>query len=193
MLLWLCFVDQVERCLRGPAEAGEAAAFYHRPDASFPRLGAQGQSDLLIEGVRDTEKGRACVKGTPDRVEVLLYPVTGPWLDDHRAKELYCEGLILQRHQGFLVVTPDAIEGLAAVAQHEGQPERAARLCGAAEALRETLGMARWFIYQTVYDRTVATTRTQLEEASWRDAWAGGGAMSLEQAVDYALGDDGAM
>jgi hypothetical protein len=34
----------------------------------------------------------------------------------------------------------------------------------------------------------VAAARAQLDEAVWRTAWAEGKAMSLEEAVEYALG-----
>ena len=36
----------------------------------------------------------------------------------------------------------------------------------------------------------MATARSQLDEASWEEAWAEGRAMSMEQAIDYALSEE---
>ena len=41
------------------------------------------------------------------------------------------------------------------------------------------------------YDRALAAARAQLDEAAWNAAWAEGRAMTLEQAVTYALEDAG--
>ena len=38
------------------------------------------------------------------------------------------------------------------------------------------------------YDRTVAAIQTQLDEAAFAAAWAEGRALTLEQAIAYALG-----
>jgi hypothetical protein len=82
---------------------------------------------------------------------------------------------------------PDALEGLAGVAAAHGQPERAAQLYGTAEVLREALGTPRWRVYQTSYEHTLVSARTQLDDEGWAVAWALGRAMSLEQAVTEAL------
>jgi hypothetical protein len=37
------------------------------------------------------------------------------------------------------------------------------------------------------YERDVAIARTELDEVTWNPAWAEGQAMTLEQAVAYAL------
>ncbi len=113
---------------------------------------------------------------------------------DHlaRAAELYHEGLTLQRQLRFQQHSADGLEGLAGVAVAQGQPERAARLLGAAEALRESIATPRWHVYQTNYERTLAAARAQLDDEAWAAAWAVGRAMSLEQAVAYALEDEAA-
>jgi hypothetical protein len=40
---------------------------------------------------------------------------------------------------------------------------------------------------QPVHERNVAAARAQIDEAVWEAAWAEGKAMSLEEAVEYAL------
>ena len=39
------------------------------------------------------------------------------------------------------------------------------------------------------YERGIAAARAQLGDEGFARAWAAGGAMSLEQAIAYALGD----
>jgi predicted ATPase len=104
-----------------------------------------------------------------------------------QAAELYCEGLTLGRQLRFQQFIPDALEGMAGVAVEHGRPARAAQLFGAAEAVRELIGTPRWHVYQTSYERTLATARAQLDDAAFAAAWAVGRAMSLEHAVTYAL------
>ena len=74
----------------------------------------------------------------------------------------------------------------------DGQADtlRAARLFGAAEALRETLGAPRLAIYARAPPARVASLRSQLDEPACAAAWAEGRAMTLEQALAYALEQD---
>jgi non-specific serine/threonine protein kinase len=81
--------------------------------------------------------------------------------------------------------------GLAGVAALRGEPARAARLWGAAEALREVLRQPLAPYDQSNYDyegyRDAA--RSQLDESDWKAAWLEGRTMTLEQIVAYALGE----
>ncbi len=73
----------------------------------------------------------------------------------------------------------------------QGQPaagaRRAARLFGAAEALRDTSGELLSPAERSVHERQVANAHAQLDEAAWQTAWAEGRTMTLEQAIVYAL------
>lgn len=72
-----------------------------------------------------------------------------------------------------------------------GQGERAARLYGAAEALREMTGTPIQYAgHRALYERQVAALREQLNAKTFDAAWAEGQAMTFEQAVEYALGSD---
>jgi non-specific serine/threonine protein kinase len=70
-----------------------------------------------------------------------------------------------------------------------GRPVRAVRLWGAAEALREQMGMSfsRYDLAQSGYEQDLAAVRSALDETSFDTAWAEGRAMSPEQAIEYAL------
>jgi predicted ATPase/DNA-binding SARP family transcriptional activator len=105
------------------------------------------------------------------------------------ARALYEESLAICRQLGDQLITACSLEGLVAVAAAQGQPERAARLFGAAKALREEIGVPLLPSDRTDYDRDVAAARAALGEEAFTAAWAEGRAMSLNQAIAYALAD----
>jgi predicted ATPase/DNA-binding SARP family transcriptional activator len=109
--------------------------------------------------------------------------------DYARARSFYAESLVLRREMGYQLALAQSLEDLAALAGREGQTERAVRLLGAGEAFCETLGVRPPVAIAAEYERTVAEGRAALGEAAFAAAWAAGRAMSLEQAVAYALGD----
>jgi hypothetical protein len=76
------------------------------------------------------------------------------------------------------------------VAVAQAQSERAARLFGAAEALREAIGTPLPPADRAEHDRSVAAVRTALGEEAFAAAWAEGRALTLEHAVAFALADD---
>jgi hypothetical protein len=75
--------------------------------------------------------------------------------------------------------------GLIAVAR--GQGDRAARLLGAAESLREAAGAPMTAFERDEYDAAVARLRAELDEEAIRGAWADGRLMSADAAVAFAL------
>lgn len=81
------------------------------------------------------------------------------------------------------------MEGLAEVALTHGQPARAARLWGAAEAQRESIGLplSSFDRSHPDYESMVATARGRLDEAAWKTAWSEGRQMTPEEAIEYAL------
>ena len=71
----------------------------------------------------------------------------------------------------------------------QGRPLRAAKLWGAAETLRERMGMSLSYLDLTAsgYELDLAAVRSELDTASFADAWAEGRTMSPEEAIEYAL------
>ncbi len=82
--------------------------------------------------------------------------------------------------------------GLAAVATRRQRALRTARLLGQAEALAETLSLPIMPALRPWHSTVVAAAHAQLGEDMFDQAWAEGRAMTLEQAIAYALTDDGA-
>lgn len=108
--------------------------------------------------------------------------------DPQRAMQFYAEGLALCRSVGDRWVTEECLEGLAGAACAQGHYEEAARLFGAAEALHEILHSHHAAPYQADIDRRIATTRARLGDPDFAAALAAGRAMTLVQAIEYALG-----
>ena len=107
--------------------------------------------------------------------------------DYPQSAALYQQSLALNREQGNKDGIVEDLAGLAEVASLLGQPERAARLSGAVEALREVSGIRLSPRQRAEYDRTVEGIRTHLHEATFAQAWEKGHAMPLEQAIEEAL------
>ncbi len=109
--------------------------------------------------------------------------------DDRQAVRLYRESLLerraLQDRYGFA----DCFEGLAMTAAGK-QPERAARLLGAAHTLREAIGMPYaeegW---RSALNRTTAAVQAALGADTFAAAWAEGQALPLEAVIALALED----
>ena len=81
---------------------------------------------------------------------------------------------------------PDILDLIARLAaQAESYPE-AARLCGAAEAIRQRTGEVRYIIYQADYDGWVSALRDAMGQNDFDAAWAEGAALSTEEAIAYA-------
>ena len=99
------------------------------------------------------------------------------------------ESLVVQREQKEKWFVSRSLETLAEVVAQQGDLIRAARLFGAAEALREAVGASVLPVYKHDYDRGVATVRAGLTEERVNSAWLEGRNMVLEQAVAYALFD----
>jgi hypothetical protein len=68
--------------------------------------------------------------------------------------------------------------------------ERAARLLGFAEALREAVGSPRHPFGQPQYDHALAELRDALGDGGLRREWEAGRALSLEEAAAAALAPD---
>ncbi|HET9224094.1 MAG TPA: tetratricopeptide repeat protein [Roseiflexaceae bacterium] len=79
------------------------------------------------------------------------------------------------------------LEGIACVAVAQAQVERAARLFGAAEALRIAIGAPMSPADISFVEPFLSTARARLDAAELSAAWAAGVALALDQAVSAAL------
>lgn len=106
------------------------------------------------------------------------------------AARLLREALELRFEVGATFDICFVMEALANLAAQTHAPGRAARLWSAAERLREYVGMPIPPTYQSDYAPLVDTVRLELGALVFSAAWSEGRAMTLEQAVKYALGEN---
>jgi DNA-binding CsgD family transcriptional regulator len=81
---------------------------------------------------------------------------------------------------------PGIVECLAILAAENDNHQTAARLLGAADALRERTGEVRFPMYRPGYDSVVACAREALGEHDFAALWAEGAALSTEEMIAYA-------
>jgi non-specific serine/threonine protein kinase len=103
-----------------------------------------------------------------------------------QAEAMYRETIREWQRIGHRAAVAHQLECFAALAVQADQPERAARLYGAAEALREKVGIQMTLPEQAEYDQLVGALRSRMGEAA-AAAWAAGHAMSMDEAVRFAL------
>lgn len=112
--------------------------------------------------------------------------------DLHRATELIVSALVLAQELGEMTQIAECLDAIADLACARGEVDRAARLCGAVESLRETIGVPRPPVHQADFDRVVETARSTPGEASFAAAWSEGRAMGVEEAISDATRVGGA-
>jgi ATP/maltotriose-dependent transcriptional regulator MalT len=106
------------------------------------------------------------------------------------ALALHRQGLALARDLADPRRIAYTLEYLVNVVVAAGHGEQAARLLGAATALREAIGAPRPSVERTLNEQAVAEARGMLGEEAWVAAFAAGRAMTLAEAIAEALGED---
>jgi predicted ATPase/class 3 adenylate cyclase len=101
------------------------------------------------------------------------------------ARTLYLESLTQLRELGDRAYVAFVLEGLARVETGEGRAASAARLMGAAEALRETIGVPLPPPWDRDFRMAAEAVRVALGESSFAAEWAAGRAMSIGEAFSY--------
>src|SRR5215203_7147691 len=104
-----------------------------------------------------------------------------------RARAQFGENLTLSKKLGDKGTMLMSLEGLACVAEAEGETLRAARLFGAAEAQLEEIGYRFVTLEKAVQEPYRSRVRSRLGEAAWEEAHGHGRAMRLDEAIEYAL------
>ena len=123
--------------------------------------------------------------------ELLLGYVDRDEGDDEAAEARFRSSLTAFLLHGFVMPATSALYAFADLALDRGQHERALRLAGASDALREPFGDKSPAEKASVTD-VPAAARSVLEEAAAEALYQEGRAMELDAAVAYALERDGA-
>jgi tetratricopeptide (TPR) repeat protein len=149
-------------------EQGDYAAARSRYEASlalWQEVGNQGRIAYSLFGVGDMAYRQG---------------------DYATARAFYKNSLARWQELGDIWGTALVISKFASLLTAQGQPVRAARLWGAAEALNAASGPWLPPPEQAEHDRCVAATRAQIDEEVFAAAWAEGRSMSLDQVIAYA-------
>ncbi len=160
----LCLLGYIAS-LRG--EPGRAEALFAEGLEAARATG----SDVLVAGVLEALGTCARERG-----------------DQRLAATRTAESLSLVRRGIDMMTILLCLKSLGAVAAAVGRAEAAARLFGAAEALRDRFGVDLTPAERRRLDHAIAPARTRLTEATFAAAWAAGRALPWEQAVEEALG-----
>ncbi len=138
------------------------------------------------------EESLALLRETGDSVEIARAKLTLGHIarvegDYAQARGQFIESLNIARYIGtqwgiFLLL--NAVGYLAAA---ERQFERAARLLGAADHLGESIGASLFQTDRADHETSVAAARAALGERAFAAAWAQGRAMTMDEAIAYAL------
>jgi len=106
--------------------------------------------------------------------------------DFANAREFYSESLEINRSLGDLHSIALLFDGFAGLAA-DVQPERAAELLGAANALRQTVGSDFDKADANFYEKIYRAVEANLEKENFVKHLSSGGALKLEQAISLAL------
>ncbi|MDQ3604057.1 MAG: tetratricopeptide repeat protein, partial [Actinomycetota bacterium] len=184
-----------------------AAPLYEEALAISRRIGDRPNIAMAIRSLAEVARqrgeyerakklGMECLSLYQEMTDQFNIATTVGWLglltvwsgDEHDLAEGFLkEGLALNREIGNWAYGVYCLEGFAGLAGARGQGVRAARLWGAAEALRESIGAPPTPEARPYYERSMAAAGAQLGEAEWEAAFAQGMAMSPEEAAEYSL------
>jgi len=189
---WMLFLSQQDQVLAEHL-AEESLALFRKLDSTLYGAAPLGLLGLIQLERGELEAARALledsmviVKQVADAVPIALglarlLALQG---DVAAARHQYQESLTLllecNAYQQNIAFT---LEDLAALEARQGAPRYAARLWGAAEALREAIGAPIYPVYRANYEQAVATVRTTLGEQDFRSAWNAGRSMTPQQAL----------
>jgi tetratricopeptide (TPR) repeat protein len=148
-------------------EYAEAEARYEQSLAAYKEIGDSGGMAASLNNLGDI----ACARG-----------------DYVGARSRYEQSLAIAVELGHQPRIAGLLESFAGLAAAQAQPERAIRLAGAAAVLRLALGTPLPPEEQTRFERNLEPARQMLPEALAAAVRAEGQSMSLQQALDDALG-----
>jgi predicted ATPase len=107
--------------------------------------------------------------------------------DYKRANALFRESLIRNQELGHQIGIAAAMTGLAKLALEVGNLSRAAQLYGIIEDQLVTLSLPLYITDQVEFNHGISMLNTRLDEKTYAKFWTKGKAMSLDDAITFAL------
>ena len=99
------------------------------------------------------------------------------------AQRQFRDGLAFQQEGKDVHFVPSLLEGLAGLIE----PQDAIRLLGSAAIMREKTNVPLMRIEQGEYERTIAALKSRVNDADFRSLWEEGLAMTVDEAILFAL------
>ena len=195
------------RVLHGDFELGEKCV-----DEAL-RLWQDNRRANIWDNPRVTKSLIASMKGEYEQAEILLRDVMTSaqergnrmsylWAQVRLGHLLLRSGNLIEAHQVLMETAQDfrkdsysigvifALEGMAELFVAVGKPEYTAQLIGWADLMRERIKDTRPDIEQADMDKVIAACLAKLGEAEFSDAYDQGQAMTLDEAVRFAMGGE---
>jgi len=185
----VAFGNEALPILRGQAATGSVIAQLNILAQLAIRQGNPARAIALLEEALDLSRTRAVSLGSQAwtvRNLGFAYQSAG---DLMRAVGCYVESLEMRQRLGQLPGVAWSMEGLGEVALLSGDGRRAVRLWAAASRLRRESHDQLTDVEANRFAEWQAKAQTMLGEETYEQAWAAGEALSLEEAVTYALGE----
>jgi predicted ATPase/DNA-binding CsgD family transcriptional regulator len=183
--------------------AGDDAAAKEAREAASKHISVAGEMGAMWRywGAEAALAGRdlATARGWADDAVAATKGCYLSWALTGRARVLMAQGEPKQAesdaHEALTraaeieahIGVPDILDVLADLAAEAGSHRAAARLFGAAQAIRQRIGVVRFKIYDAGYQAAVTALRDAMGEKDFDAAWAEGSALSTEEAIAYAL------
>jgi predicted ATPase/class 3 adenylate cyclase/Tfp pilus assembly protein PilF len=150
----------------------------------------------LRQAVEVTEEAVALTRELEAGADVAVGLSNLGWMallqnDLGKAADLFQESLGLAWDTSMNPIILTILEGYACVAGARGEARRAARLWGAAQVLHEAKSIPRDTDFLAEADERISAVRSDLGEQTWEEALAEGRKITLEEAVSYALEENG--
>jgi non-specific serine/threonine protein kinase len=151
-------------------------------------------SGELTRAIEVGEQGLAMCKSRGElwvRGYVLNFLAQAYWLrgDQERGEALAREAVACKHALDDRFGLTVALGTLAWMAAELGQHERAARLLGSAELVRDEISVTPVTLFRTQHERTVSIVVQGLGQAAFEAAFARGRAMAVSEAVAFAVED----
>ena len=183
-----------------------ALAYAEESIALSEKIGYRWGNSMTVFGLGYLAKTLGDYEQARMRFEACL-PVFEEIGDQHRINMVRSELAHIEREQGHYrqaiptyratirewqrlghrAAVAHQLECLAFIAKAQEQVERALRLLGAADALRQKIDIAMTPPEREIYDREVTDLKASLEENEFTSLWADGRRMSMEQAIQIAV------
>jgi tetratricopeptide (TPR) repeat protein len=107
-----------------------------------------------------------------------------------QALERYRETIVGFRDVGQVAAVAHQLECFGFLAMADDQNERALKLFAAADALREKIASPMTAEEQPYFDEQIKVLRQKIDAGQFDRIWTSGRAQTMEQALDFALGED---